>query len=162
MKLAVLSDIHDNIWKLECVLTQIHECDTLIFCGDLCAPFTMKQIIDGFPEKPIHTVYGNNDGDKWLITKIASEFKNVTLHGEFMHIELDGSSIAAIHYPEVAAHLAKSGEFQAVFYGHNHQAKIEKVGETDLINPGEVMGRFGKATFAIYDTESRKCDLLTC
>jgi predicted phosphodiesterase len=35
---------------------------------------------------------------------------------------------------------------------------VEKVGDTLLINPGEVMGRFGKSTFAWYDTETNQAE----
>jgi uncharacterized protein len=52
MKIAVLSDIHDNIWVLETLLDEL-EADALIFCGDFCAPFTLAQIAEGFPG-PIH------------------------------------------------------------------------------------------------------------
>ena len=37
MKIAVLSDIHDNIWKLETLLVGL-EADVLVFCGNFCAP----------------------------------------------------------------------------------------------------------------------------
>ena len=39
MKIAILSDVHDNIWKLETLLASL-EAQALIFCGDFCAPFT--------------------------------------------------------------------------------------------------------------------------
>jgi len=45
MKIAVLSDIHDNIWKLEEGLKSIeniNDVQAMVFCGDLCAPFTLK------------------------------------------------------------------------------------------------------------------------
>jgi uncharacterized protein len=54
MKIAVLSDIHDNIWALERLLEDL-QADVLIFCGDFCAPFTLAQIAEGF-SGPIHVV----------------------------------------------------------------------------------------------------------
>ncbi|MFN2183884.1 MAG: metallophosphoesterase family protein, partial [Anaerolineae bacterium] len=47
MRVAILSDIHDNIWRLETLLAGL-EADALIFCGDFCAPFTLAQIGEGF------------------------------------------------------------------------------------------------------------------
>ena len=41
MIIAVLSDIHDNIWKLEEVLRGLGGAEELIFCGDFCAPFSL-------------------------------------------------------------------------------------------------------------------------
>ena len=136
MKIAVLSDIHDNIWKLEEGLKSIeniNDVQAMVFCGDLCAPFTLKQLGEGFKRGPIHVVWGNNDGDKILNQKIASSFDNVFLHGNFMEIKLDQVRIAANHYPELAGHLADSQNFEAVFYGHNHTAKSEKINKTDFL-----------------------------
>ena len=159
MRIAVCSDIHDNIWKLEELLKRIQGCDALIFCGDFCAPFTLAQMAEGFPG-PVHVVWGNNDGDKWLLAKNAASACNVTLHGEMARLELGGRTIAANHYPEIARPLAASGDFDAVFFGHDHTARSERIGKALLLNPGEVMGRFGKSTFAVYDTENGSDEIL--
>jgi len=63
VRIAVLSDVHDNIWKLEEVLAQTATADALIFCGDFCAPFTLTPIAEGC-HGPVHVVWGNNDGDE--------------------------------------------------------------------------------------------------
>jgi putative phosphoesterase len=160
MKIAVLSDIHDNIWKLEKALPKSSEAAAIIFCGDFCAPFTLKQLAD-FSEKPLHAVFGNNDGDRFLLTKVAKDFPHVVLHGELAKLELAGLKIAVSHYPEIAYEIANSGNYDVVFYGHDHIHHIAKIGETDFINPGEIMGRFGKSTFIIYDTETRSCETIT-
>ena len=159
MRVAVLSDIHDNIWRLEDVLRRVKDAEALIFCGDFCAPFTLEQIASGF-DGPVHVVWGNNDGDKWLLTKNANAAGSVTLHGELAEIELGGKRIAVNHYPQIARQLARSGDYNAVFYGHDHMASAENVEGILLVNPGEVMGRFGKTTFALYHTESGSGEIL--
>ncbi|MCA9740035.1 MAG: metallophosphoesterase [Deferribacteres bacterium] len=159
MKILVISDIHDNIWKLEKALKKCDPVELAIFCGDFCAPFTLKQLAE-FPAKALHVVFGNNDGDRFLLTKIARDYPHVVLHGEFAKIEAGDLKIAVNHYPEIAAEIAKSDAFDVVFYGHNHEHRIEKIGSTDLINPGEIMGRFGRSTFVIYDTETRSCETI--
>jgi putative phosphoesterase len=159
MIVAVLSDIHDNIWKLESVLKRTGQADALIFCGDFCAPFTLAQIAEGFLG-PIHVVWGNNDGDKWLLTKHAALGNHITLHGDLAEIDLEGCRIAVNHYPQIARPLAESGAYDAVFYGHDHRPHQERVGNTLLLNPGEVMGRFGNSTFAQYDTEKALGNIL--
>lgn len=153
MQIAVIADIHDNIWKLEDALQRINEAGTeaIIFCGDFCAPFTLKQIADGFAG-PVHCVFGNNDGDKWFLSRIAAEADNVTLHGELAEITLDERRVAANHYPHIAQGLAASGRYDAVFFGHSHERHLSRAGNTLLLNPGEVMGRFGASTYALYDT----------
>jgi len=155
MQVAVLSDIHDNIWKLEGVLERINGtgAEALIFCGDFCAPFTLKQIADGFAG-PVHCVFGNNDGDKWFLTRVAAGADNVTLHGELAELTLGGRSIAANHYPHIAHGLAASRRYDAVFFGHSHERHLAQVENTLLLNPGEVMGRFGSSTYAVYDTQT--------
>ena len=46
-------------------------------------------------------------------------------------------------------------------HGHDHKAKIEKVGKTLVINPGEVGGwLYGKSTLAILDTTTMKAEII--
>ena len=152
MIIAVLSDVHDNIWNLADALDKVKAAgaEALIFCGDFCAPFTLTQIGKGFAG-PVHCVFGNNDGDPFLLLRNAAVVGNATLHGHYAELTLGGRRIAVNHYPEIARRLAESGQFDLVCYGHNHQAKVETVGSTVLANPGEVMGRFGSPTFGLYD-----------
>lgn len=160
MLIAILSDVHDNIWNLADALEQVRAAGAgaLIFCGDFCAPFTLTQIGKGF-DGPVHCVFGNNDGDPRLLVQNALACANVTLHGQYAELELGGRRIAVNHYPEIARRLAESRQFDLVCYGHNHQAKVENIGEAVLANPGEVMGRFGAPTFGLYDCESGRFSL---
>lgn len=150
MKLAILSDIHDNIWKLEELLAEL-EADLLIYCGDFCAPFTLAQIAEGF-SGPVHAVFGNNDGDQFLLGRVASKFPHVVLHGDFAELSLDGRQVAVTHYPEIGRALARGGTYDLVCHGHSHERIIEATNGTVRVNPGEVMGRFGLSSYAIYDT----------
>lgn len=154
MRITICSDIHDNIWALEKALPGM-TADALIFCGDFCAPFTLAQIAEGF-NGPVHAVFGNNDGDQHLLTVIANKYDNVTLHGQYAELDLGGLKIAANHYPEIARDVAASGQYDVVCYGHDHQLHQAQVGHTLLLNPGELMGRFGRRTFMILDTDSRE------
>ncbi len=161
MLIAIVSDIHDNIWQLKKVSQAINDlaAEVVIFCGDFCAPFTLKQLAEDF-KGPIHVVWGNNDGDKWLLTTIAMNVGNVTLYGEHAELVVAGQKIAVNHYPTIGRRLAESGAYNLVCYGHDHLALIEQVGNTLLVNPGEVMGRFGKVTFAVYDTDHHEAKLV--
>jgi len=151
MLIAVLSDIHDNIWNLEKVLPQLEKAEALLFCGDFCAPFTLKMMAEGF-SGPVHCVFGNNDGDVFLLCHIARQANNVTLYPQMGELELGDRKIAFIHYPHIASGLAASGKYDAVFSGHNHTVQAQTVGATLWANPGEVMGRFGTPSFGLYDT----------
>ena len=54
---------------------------------------------------------------------------------------------------------ALSGRYDLVCYGHDHEAHVERVGNTLLVNPGEVMGRLGPSRYAVYDTETGEAEL---
>lgn len=161
MRIAVLSDIHDNVWKLAAALEQAQSADALICCGDLCSPFVMAQLANGF-SGPIHVVFGNNDADLYRITNIAGQSDHVHLHGEFFEGELGGKRIAANHYDNIGLAVAGSDEYDVVCYGHNHVYKVERVGNTLTINPGPIMGynpgqqKDVPSTFIFYDTEIDK------
>jgi hypothetical protein len=143
MRIAILSDIHDNVWKLAAALDAVRGCDALLCCGDLCSPFVVHQLGRGFAG-PIHAVFGNNDGDLFRITANARHYEHIRLHGELFRGEFDGQRFAMNHYDAIGRSLAASGEFDVVCYGHNHVFDMARIGRTLAINPGAIMG----ATFA--------------
>ncbi len=166
MKLAILSDIHDNVWNLRAVLERIADTDAVLCCGDLCAPFMVARLAEGASPRPVHVVFGNNDGDLYRITSVASGFENVTLHGELYRGEIDGVRIVMTHYDTVAATITPEGT-DLVCYGHNHAAAIDERGGCCYLNPGAIMGytpagnRDIPVTFAVYDTSTRGAVLHT-
>jgi putative phosphoesterase len=160
MRIAVISDIHDNVWNLALALDAVKQADAMVCCGDLCSPFIVHQLGRGFPG-PIHVVFGNNDADLFRITMIAGKYAQVRLYGELFRGEFDGKRAAAQHFDYIARPLAASGEFDVVFYGHNHLYDVRHIGQTLAINPGSIMGSTFSAdgtrsdvapTFVIYDT----------
>ena len=159
MKVAVLSDCHDRLENLQKVLDQIQDAEVALFCGDYCAPFTLKMLATGF-QGPLHSVLGNNDGDVFLLLRIAQQAGNVTFYQPMASLELDGRRVAVVHYPEFGEPLALSGEYDAVFSGHNHTAEAKMLGSTLWANPGELMGRYGKPSFGLYDTETNTFEIV--
>lgn len=165
MKIAVISDTHDNIWNIDKALQLIKEakCEAIIFCGDFCAPFSADRLTRS--GLPIYAVFGNNDEDQGAIIKMSGEKFNFSpLAQEFSELEFSGRKIAFCHYPKLARLLAETGDYDAVFYGHDHLKNVETVGKTLLCNPGAVCGIVnfepGPATFAIYETETNKAELV--
>jgi hypothetical protein len=160
MKIAVMSDSHDNIWNLEKALKKAQGADAMVFCGDLCAPFSLKMLADGFAG-PIHAVRGNNDGDVALLLRVAGPGGRVRFYTEALaELELGGRKIAVAHYAHVGNAIASSGKYDAVFFGHTHQQVKRREGKTLVLNPGEVMGRFGTPSFALYDTEANDAEFV--
>lgn len=156
MKIAVLSDIHDNIWNLKKVLKRIkkEKCKAILFCGDYCAPSIVKLIIE--LKLPAYAVFGNVDGAHYEITKLVGNLSFYHQFKEMAEIELGGKRIALCHYPKLAEGLAYTGNYDAVFHGHDHKARQEKIGKTLIANPGEIMGMKGKYTFGIYETKKNE------
>lgn len=159
MKIAVLSDIHDNLWNLAAVLGYLREagCEVLLCCGDLCSPFVIDRLRE-FPG-PVHIVFGNNDADLFRITRKSDA--HVQVHGEFLEMTLDGRRVAMNHFDTIARPLALSGEYDLVCYGHNHRFHVARLGRTLAVNPGPIMGAAGFSasgwldvppTFVVYDT----------
>jgi putative phosphoesterase len=160
MLIAVVSDSHDNIWKLDRALAKMNGIDVVIHCGDLCSPFMVKRLGEAFNGHPIHIVWGNNDGDVRLICQIAAHYEKIFLHGDFAHLELDGVRVAVNHYPEIARGLAATGTYDLVCYGHDHTVHQSRVGDCVLLNPGELMGMYGESTYALFDTASREVEIV--
>jgi len=154
MIIGIISDSHEHLQNLEKALNKLKEknIDVLIHCGDFCAPFIISEHLAKFG-KSVHCVYGNID-DRETTKKLADEAENVTLYGDIAEIELDNNKIAVVHNPEKARTLAESDKFDVVFYGHTHKKDIKKIGNTLLVNPGEIMGKYGRPSFAIWDTKT--------
>lgn len=181
MRIAILSDIHDNVWRLNIALAGIKDADAMVCCGDLCSPFIVDLLANGFRDRPIHIVFGNNDGDLYRITQKGNQ--NVHLYGEFAElVELEdklvsrkrfeelhgkdkfldravgGKRIAVNHYDNIAIPIAASELYDLVFFGHNHRFEVKRFGNALALNPGAIMGYDGvkkqdiPSTFAIYDT----------
>ena len=157
MKIAVFSDSHDRITTIQKAIDQIqNEADILIHCGDYCAPFMLRELARFTGE--IHGVFGNVDGDIYLLMKFAQETPNLKFHQPLGEIDVEGKKIAFTHYPQVARGLAATGDYNAIFYGHTHEFKTSRIGNTILANPGEIMGRKSKPSFIIYDSTSDKIE----
>jgi putative phosphoesterase len=153
MKVAIFSDIHDNLPKLRAALDHCQHADALICCGDLCSPFVAKELGQGF-KGPVHIVFGNNDGDRWRIAMNGAKFPNLQFYGEYVELELDGKTFSVNHFDAIARAIAKGGAYDVVCFGHNHKLEMAQQGRTLLINPGEIFGGLtGNSTFVIYDTE---------
>ena len=164
MKIAILSDIHENFHNLIVALQEIDqlEVEQIICLGDLMNSGIAKLL--AAQRLPVFMIWGNNDGEKVDIT-LASKRANSSLtvsSNVYDFLVFGGRKIFISHYPDLAYPMAKSGEYDAVFYGHTHIQKTDRIKNCWVVNPGEIAaGKTKKATFAIYDTNENKVEIIT-
>jgi hypothetical protein len=156
MKIAIVSDIHDNLVKLKTALALVRDrgAGVVLCLGDLCSPFMAKELGQGF-SGPIHIVFGNNDGDRFRIAANAAKHPNLLFHGEYAELEFENRRFSINHFDTIGRAIAQGQQHDVVCFGHNHRFEIAQLGKTLLINPGEIYGGLtGQATFVVYDTTS--------
>ena len=156
MLIGVITDSHDYLPNLRHALGQLQSRGVamIIHCGDLISPFVTREL--GKIAIPVHTVFGNNDGDRFLAQKVAAkEAPNVKHHGEFGFVEVAGHRLGFTHYKEYAVGFAASAQCDAAFFGHSHQHHHEIVNGRLVLNPGELLGLLGKPAYCVYNTETR-------
>lgn len=161
MKVAIISDSHDNLSNLKKGIDLIKKegVEIIIHCGDVCSLSTLKEIFTNFSGE-FHLVLGNVDRDHFKIEEVReNEFLNFRVWEEFGELEIEGKKIAFSHSPQLAERLALTQKYDFVFYGHTHRPWLKKIGKTKLINPGELAGIFFKPTFAILDPKTEKIEL---
>ena len=156
LRIGLLADVHDHVRALRPAIASLAKnSDVLIVLGDLVAPFVLRRIAEGY-ERPVHVVFGNNDGDTHRLTATAAAFGHVRVHGELLHATLGGRRVAAQHYPGIAD-LIDPGAADLVAYGHDHRAHAEQRRDAWFVNPGTLMGYDPTAdadvaaSWAIYD-----------
>jgi putative phosphoesterase len=157
MKIAIFSDIHDNLarWEQAAAIIKKEGIEIGVCCGDVASPDTLEKIASGF--RQLFFALGNADYKiaiaPELIPKNTKWFKTI---GAF---ELGGKKIAIVHNDKLAKTIAEEGKYDLVFYGHTHTPWEEKKGKTTLINPGEIAGHFGPASFCIFNLDTMKAKL---
>lgn len=162
MLIACLSDIHDRVENLDRALTAIseHRPEALICCGDLSQPSVLQRMAGGFPGE-IHTVLGNTDSEKDIKRVIGAErLLKVYYHQLVGRLTFAKRHIAFTHKPKDAEKLLEEHRFDVVFYGHTHEASVERRDHTLFVNPGDLQGRFGNTpSYALYDTDPSEATL---
>ncbi|KKR20445.1 MAG: phosphodiesterase, MJ0936 family protein [Candidatus Moranbacteria bacterium GW2011_GWA2_39_41] len=169
MRIAIISDIHNNETNLKKVLDFCAQnyIEKIICCGDLATQETLEFFCDNFASE-IFYVFGNMDREQMNmsafkhISKSADgsiKYKNAFVYENFGEIQIAGKEIAFIHFPREAKELAETGKYDFVFFGHTHKPWTEVVGSCTMINPGNATGDFYPPTFATWNTETGKFEL---
>ena len=158
-KIGIISDSHENLQNLQQSIDYLNKnkIKTLIHCGDV-ARFNMLEEIDRRFDGITFLVWGNADEGFFKDIEYA-EYKNIKFCKQAGKIEIEGKKIAITHFPKIARKLASSGKHDLVFYGHTHKPWEEKIGQTKMLNPGNLDGSSYRASFAVYDLNSDIAEL---
>ena len=162
MRLGLISDTHDNVTMIKAAIKRLNELDVelILHAGDYISPFTAKPFAE-LKAKMIG-VYGNNCAEREKLKEVyAAVGKEIV--GNFAEVEAGGKRIALLHgHDEALLHaLMEHGVYDVIVHGHDHKAKIIKVGTILVINPGEVGGwLYGRSSLAVLDTEGLKAEII--
>lgn len=161
MRVAIISDSHDNIANIENFLDWVKDnsIEAIIHCGDISSAETLTVIAQKFSSS-IHLVFGNTDTEVRDFNLVAKKFPHVVIHDAIGEFDFENKTIGFTHYPWVADQLARIKKYDVVFYGHDHKPWEKYIGQTRLLNPGTLAGMFNKATFAVYDTSTNQAKLI--
>ncbi|MCX7792828.1 MAG: metallophosphoesterase [Thermodesulfovibrionales bacterium] len=157
MKIAVISDSHDNLDNLRKAVEIINSSGAVhvFHAGDFTSPFTIRALKE--LKCPLTGVFGNNDGDRLLL----SEKFNGRIYTQPYTTTFNGKKIVLMHEPVFIEALRDSGHFDIIIYGHTHEADIRQEKGVIIINPGELAGwLYGKPSFAIFDLETMKGEII--
>jgi len=161
----VISDTHDSLDSL----SKLRECYSkeyvLMHLGDIVSPFTLKYLISNFNVGIV--LLGNNDGDKLLLKQIYD------VKEQPYELVLNGIKLLLLHgfsskdfTRKIVRALAMSNYFDIILFGHTHEAEIEYVGNTLILNPGALSGYLSeRRTYGVIDFKEAKAmilDLDTC
>lgn len=163
MKISILSDIHENFHNLILALqdAEKRKVEYIICLGDLMNTGIAR--ILSIQQVPVYLIWGNNDGEKVDIMRAAfKEDSNMEVAlSTYDFLDLGGKKIFITHYDDLAKPMADSGRYDAIFYGHNHLKKVEKVNDTWVINPGEICAqKTGISSYAMYDTSTNQIEII--
>lgn len=156
-KLAVISDVHDNLANLKKALEYIknNQVDFLICTGDLQSPEAWAEL-----DKlaiPVFAAKGNADDALDL-----SSFQHLQIWQSFGEIELNGKKILFSHYPEIIKKILdqKPNYYQLALHGHSHKPWEENYNNTKILNPGNVASVRYAPTFAIINLDNLQAQLI--
>lgn len=157
MKIVIISDIHDNLINLKKCLEWccVNNIKKMICCGDITNSETLKFLSENFCGN-IYLVRGNIE----IYEDSEIEyFDNIKYFGKIGRIELGGKIFGICHEPYLIDKILEKEKCDIIFYGHTHSPWEAKKGTVKLINPGTLGGMFGKATFAVWNSEKDELEL---
>jgi putative phosphoesterase len=163
MLVGVMSDTHDNIAQTKKAVSRFNRegVEQVLHAGDFVSPFmidTLKELA-----APLTGVFGNNDGDRFLLERKSAVLPRTKIAGTFARIDSGGMRMGLLHGNdrELLDTLAVCGSLDLLVYGHTHRPEVRREGSLLIVNPGEVYGHLtGRSTVAIVDTVKRSAEIV--
>jgi uncharacterized protein len=156
MKIAVISDTHDHLGRIEraLLLAAAAGCRALVHLGDIVSPFAALRL-QAFTG-PVHAVFGNNDGERAGLRRAFATFAGAIAEPPHT-LDLAGRRLLLLHDPLGLDEAVRAGRHDYVLYGHLHQVDLRRAGAVTVLNPGDGSGWLAPATFFVVDLESGEC-----
>jgi putative phosphoesterase len=164
---GVMSDSHDSIECVRRASRVFSEAgvSAVLHLGDIVAPFTLRFLAESLRVR-FEAVFGNNDGERVGLLRVAQAY-GVNLGDQPRVVVFNGRRLLLTHgfgdpntTYEVVSALAESKRWDAVLYGHTHEASIDYRRSVLLLNPGDCSGYLGKSSVALLDLKTMKARLV--
>jgi len=164
MKIGIISDTHDNLPNLKKAVDFFKKegVKAVFHCGDIFKPETIKQ---GFVDYPGEIYLVLSKPDEFYFQKLEKEKRffdklySVKIWKGIGKTQIESLNIAFCHVPQKALKLSLSQRYDLIFFGHTHKPWKIKMRKSLLVNPGNLAGIIFKASFALYNTETKSLDL---
>jgi uncharacterized protein len=166
MKIGIISDSHDQLDRIKKAIERFNreKVQLVYHLGDICSPFSLILYKD--LKCSIKAVFGNNDSDIYKHLRYKPD--NMEFFDKVYVDEVDGKKILIMHGdpPEIAEAALQSERYDLVFVGHTHMAETRISKKCKLVNPGSLVGPFGKwktwtrPSIAVHDTANDKTKIV--
>lgn len=151
MIIAIVSDTHDNVYRIKNLLDLLHtkKPGLVIHCGDIVSPKTAGL----FKDFNMVFVKGNCDGE---VNGLKNKIKGF---GEFYETcferSIDNKKIFATHgnLSSLQEAISKGG-YWIIAHGHTHRYRDEMFNNMRILNPGSLYDNEFGGVFFIDTTKS--------
>lgn len=156
MRVGLISDTHDHVIRIREAVSILNRAgvEIVLHAGDYCSPFAVRELkrLDA----TMHGITGNNDGDIYQIQRAFAEI-GARLESQWWETDLSGRRAVVMHEPRGVVDVAAGGEYDLIVFGHTHERDERRIGDTLIVNPGEVCGWLsGVGSLAVYDTDDHE------
>lgn len=135
MQIAILSDSHGSLDRLEEVLKSLQQVKIkyLIHAGDGLS-YGIEEIFAQYPDIQIYYSLGNCDVNSELLAKLQ-KLKNVTINN-VLDFEIENITFSVSHIEGIAESMLKNKKIDVFVHGHTHRAKVDRQESRLILNPG--------------------------